>query len=55
MSVFQDKSYKIKKSGGHLYFLFFSRKNPIKAVIVKVNSIDTDNQFIDNVASDDGI
>ena len=37
------------------FFVCFSRKNPIKVVSVKVTSIVVDIQFIDDIASADGI
>ena len=42
------------RNQGRLFFLF-SRKNPINAISVKVNSIVTDSQFMDDVVSPAGI
>ena len=43
------------RNQGHLFFCFFSRKNPIKAISVKVTLIVTDIQSIYTVASYAGI
>ena len=43
------------RNQGHFFGCFFSRKRPIKAISVKLTSIATDIQSIDNVASSAGI
>ena len=47
--------YRPDRTQGHLFFVCFSKKNPIKAIRVKVTSIVMDIQFVDNVASATGI
>ena len=53
LEVRKVRLYAPDRNKGNL--VFFCRNNLIKAISVKVTSIVTDSQYIDNVASVDGI
>ena len=53
--ILEDQRVGQNGLGGNHGPLFLCRKRPIKQISVKVTLIVTDSQFIDNIASTDGI